>query len=90
MQERKTILRGYSREAQKTKTEKEKYMYSTKIMTAIIAITFFVTPAIVYAADSGSGTQSQYQYQKQNTSQNRYQKNDSSLRSQETYFFRVK
>ena len=59
MQERKTILRGYSREAQKTKTEKEKYMYSTKIMTAIIAITFFVTPAIVYAADSGSGTQSQ-------------------------------
>jgi preprotein translocase subunit SecF len=57
----------------------EEYMYSTKIMTALIAITFFITPALVYAADSGSGPQSQYQYQKQNTTQSRYQKNDSSL-----------
>jgi hypothetical protein len=47
MQERKTVLRGYSREAQKTKTEKEKHMHSAKIITALIAITFLVGPAAV-------------------------------------------
>ena len=54
-------------------------MHSAKIMTALVAITFFVAPAIVYAANSENGTQAQNEYQKQNTIQNRYQKNDSSL-----------
>ena len=83
MQETNTILRGYSREAEKTRTEKENNMHSVKIMTALIAITFLVGPAAVYAANSDGGTQSQYQNryenQTQNTIQNRYQKNDSSL-----------
>jgi hypothetical protein len=83
IQERKKVLRGYSREAQKTKTEKEKHMHSAKIITALIAITFLVGPAAVYAANSEGGTTSQYQNrheaQTQNTIQNRYQKNDSSL-----------
>ena len=83
MQERKTILREYPREAQKTKTEKEKNMHSAKIITALIAITFLVGPAAVYAANPEGGTkyqyQNRYQNQTQNTIQNRYQKNDSSL-----------
>jgi hypothetical protein len=58
-------------------------MNSAKIMTALIAITFLVGPAAVYAANSEGGTRSQYQNrydtQTQNTIQNRYQKNDSSL-----------
>jgi preprotein translocase subunit SecF len=82
MQERKTVLRGYSREAQKTKTEKEKHMHSAKIITALIAITFLLGPAVVYAANLKGGAKSQYQNryetQTQNTIQNRYQKNDSS------------
>lgn len=83
MQERKTVLRGYSREARKTKTEKENNMHSAKIITALIVITFLVGPAAVYAANSEGGTMTQYQNrhetQTQNTIQNRYQKNDSSL-----------
>ena len=71
MQERKTILREYPRETQKTKIEKEKNMHSAKIITALIAITFLVGPAAVYAANPEGGTKYQYQ--------NRYQKNDSSL-----------
>jgi hypothetical protein len=58
-------------------------MNSAKIMTALIAITFLVGPAAVYAANSPGGTKSQYQNryedQTQNRIQNRYQKNDSSL-----------
>jgi len=51
MQETNTILRGYSREAEKTRTEKENNMHSVKIMTALIAITFLVGSAAVYAAN---------------------------------------
>ena len=54
-------------------------MHSAKIMTAVVAITFLVGPVAAYAANSEGGTRSQYEYQKQNTIQNRYQKNDSSL-----------
>jgi len=67
----------------KDQNRKGENMHSSKIMTALVAITFLVGPAAVYAANSEGDTQSQYQTryenQTQNTIQNRYQKNDSSL-----------